>query len=78
MADANGDKLSIHINVEISTAALQAIVANAKRKAPKDADGNYCIATADCVSTMISRFLVAKDFDGFVLNTDNYSALWKV
>lgn len=73
MPDMNSDKLSINVNIEITVDALQAIVANAKFMAPKDADGTYHVDTADFVSSMISRFLEEKDFDSFVMNIENYT-----
>ncbi len=73
MPDTNNDKLNVHVNVEISPSALQAIVANAKHTAPKDANGTYHVDTSEYVSAMISRFLVEKDFDSFVMNIDNYT-----
>lgn len=72
MPNATNDKLTIHVNVEISAASLQAIVANAKRMASKDAQGICRIDTADQVSLMISRFLDEKDFDRYVLDVGNY------
>ncbi len=72
MPAMNQDKLTVHVNVEISAAALQAIVANAKKKAPKDANGTYRVDTADQVSAMISRFLEDKNFDAYVLDSDNF------
>jgi hypothetical protein len=74
MSEPRNDKLSVHVNVEISAVALQAIVANAKLIAPKDANGNYHVDTADHVSAMISRFLAERDFDSFVMDVDNYSS----
>ncbi len=74
MPDANQDELSVHVNVQISAAALQAIVANAKRIASKDANGTYRIDTADQVSLMISRFLKEKDFDAYVLDINNFTS----
>jgi hypothetical protein len=67
------DKLTIHVNVEISTTALQAIVANAKRLACKDADGICRVDTADQVSLMISRFLEEMNFDAYVLDPNKYT-----
>ena len=72
MTTVTNDKLTIHVNIEISTAALQAIVANAKRMAAKDSEGICRIDTADQVSLMISRFLDEKDFDRYVLDVGNY------
>jgi hypothetical protein len=73
MPDTRNDRLIVHVNVEISAAALQAIVANAKRMAAKDADGICRVDTADQLSIMISRFLNEKDFDNYVLDFDNYT-----
>jgi len=72
MSDAANDKLAVHVNVEISAAALQAIVANAKLLAAKDAEGICRVDTADQLSLMISRFLDDKDFDNYVLDLNNY------
>jgi hypothetical protein len=72
MPDINDEKLSVHVNVEITSNALQAIVANAKRTAPIAANGTFHVDTADYVSAMISRFLVEKDFESYVMNIDNY------
>lgn len=73
MPEINNEKLNVHVNVEISPTALQAIVANAKHTAPKDENGTYHIDTAEYVSVMVSRFLVEKDFDSFVMNIENYT-----
>jgi ribosome maturation factor RimP len=73
MPDTRSERLIVHVNVEISAAALQAIVANAKRMAVKDADGICRVDTADQLSIMISRFLDEKDFDNYVLDFDNYT-----
>lgn len=73
MPDTNKDKLAVHVNVDISAAALQAVVANAKLMAARDADGICRIDTADQLSIMISRFLDEKDFDNYVLDLNNYS-----
>ena len=75
MNDSTKDKLSVHVNVHITASALQAIVANAKHVAARDANGSYRIDTADQVSEMISRFLDEKDFESYAKNIDNYKAL---
>ena len=74
MPDTSSDKLSVHVNVEVSAAALQAIVANAKRLATKDAEGICRVDTADQLSIMISRFLDERDFDNYVLDLNNYTS----
>jgi hypothetical protein len=66
------DKLTIHVNIQISAPALQTIVANAKRAAPRDG-GIYRVDTADWVSQIISRFLEEKDFENYVKDGSKYS-----
>lgn len=75
MPDASNEKLAVHVNVEISVDALQAIVANAKLIAAKDADGICRVDPADQLSKMISRFLHERDFDTYVLNLENYKPI---
>jgi hypothetical protein len=75
MNKTNNDKLSVHVNVQITASALQSIVSNAKQVAEQDANGAYLIDTADQVSAIITRFLDEKDFETFVKNIDNYHPL---
>ncbi len=72
MSSQGNDKLRIRVNIEISSLALQVIVANAKRRASRGPNGAYHIDTADKVSEMVTRFLEDNDFEGFVSNLDNY------
>jgi hypothetical protein len=58
--------IRVHANVEITTESLVAIVDNAKRLGRKD--------TADLVAEMITRFLLEKDFEAYVKDTDNYES----
>jgi len=62
----------VRANVEMTTASLQAIVANAKQVSGPDEKGVYHVDTADQVSAMISRFLLENDFEGFVKDIANY------
>lgn len=73
MQDASNEKLFVHVNVHISAEALQAIVANAKLIAAKDAEGICRVDPADQLSIMISRFLDEMEFDKYVLNLENYT-----
>lgn len=66
MTDAANDKLKIHVNIEISTAALQSIVAYAKRSANRTEAGGFQVDPADQVSEFITRFMEEKNFDGYV------------
>lgn len=75
MNQPTNDKLSVHVNVQITAAALQSIVSNAKQVATREANGSYRIDTADQVSIMISRFLDEKDFETYAKDIDNYKPL---
>jgi hypothetical protein len=66
------DMITVHVNVEITTASLQTIVENVKQLAGRDENGVYRVDTADKVSEMISRFLFDNDFEGYVKNIENY------
>lgn len=71
MPSSPQDKLRIHVNVDITAAALQSIVSYAKQLAHKNENGTLCIDTADQVSEMISRFLEEKDFEAYVKKIAN-------
>ncbi|MBU4345383.1 MAG: hypothetical protein L6247_04835 [Desulfobacteraceae bacterium] len=60
------DTITVRVNIEMTTASLEMIVEKAKEKAGRDANGIYRIDTADKVSEMVSRFLLEKDFEGYV------------
>jgi hypothetical protein len=62
----------VHVNIDISAAALQAVVANSKQKAGMDAKGRYRVDTADALADLISKFLNEKGFDQFAREIDNY------
>jgi len=62
----------VHVNIEISAASLQAVVANTKEKAGADRRGRYQVDTADALSALVSRFLWERDFDTFARDPSNY------
>ena len=64
--------IAVRVNVEMTPDSLQAIVENAKKIAGTGDKGYYTVDTADQVSEMISRFLLEKDFEGYVMNIENY------
>ena len=72
MPNPSHEQLTIHVNVQISASALQTIVANAKKVAPRDGAGSFRVDTADWVSQMISKFLNEKNFEDFVKDSSNY------
>ena len=67
------DCIAVNVVVEMTPASLQAIVENAKRLAGRNAKGHYQVDTADKVGEMISKFLMEKDFEGYVEDSKNYS-----
>jgi hypothetical protein len=62
----------VHVNIELSAASLQAVVANAKKKTGADKRGRYRVDTADVLSDLISNFLQENGFDAFARDVDNY------
>ena len=62
----------VHVNIELSAASLQAVVANSKKKAGTDDKGRYRVDTADALAALISRFLQDNGFDEFARDWDNY------
>ena len=62
----------VHVNIEISAAALQAVVAQSKRKAAMGETGAHRMDTADALADLISRFLQEKDFVAFAQSPENY------
>jgi hypothetical protein len=64
--------ITVRANVEMTTTALQAIVANAKAAAGTDEKGVYRVDTADKVSELISRFLKERDFENYAMNPNNF------
>jgi len=72
MPTPSDDRLTIHVNIQISASALKAIVANAKKVTPRDSEGSLRVDTADWVNQMISKFLEQRDFESFVKDGSNY------
>jgi hypothetical protein len=62
----------VHVNIEISTTALQAVVANSKKKVGTNEKGHYRVDTADALADLISKFLDEKKFDRYAADADNY------
>ncbi len=67
------ETITVHVNVEITTGALDSIVENVKKQAGLSDKGYYTVNTADTVSEMISRFLLDNDFESFTKDIDNYT-----
>ena len=64
--------VKVHVNIELSAASLQAVVAHSKKNAGKDENGRYRVDTADALSDLISKFLRDKGFDEFARDMENY------
>lgn len=67
----NQDLILVNANVSITVSTLQAIVANAKKKAGKNERGIYRVDTADAVSDMITKFLLENDFEAYAMDEEN-------
>ncbi len=66
------ETIKIHVNIELTPAALQAVVENAKEIAGADQRGVYKVDTAEKVSEMITKFLLEKDFESYAMDIGNY------
>jgi len=66
--------ITVHVNIDLTAASLQAIVENAKKIAGQDAKGIYRVDTAEWVNKMVSRFLLENDFESYAKNVENYSS----
>ena len=67
------DIVTVHVNIDLTATALQAIVENAKKIVGHDAKGVYRFDTAEWVNNMVSRFLMEYDFDHYAKNIENYT-----
>jgi len=65
--------ITVHVNIDLTAASLQAIVENAKKIAGHDAKGIYRVDTAEWVNQMVSRFLMENDFESYTKNVENYA-----
>ena len=68
------DTIEVHVNVVMTTESLKAIVDHTKRLIGRNEKGHYKVDTAAAVGRMISRFLLEKDFEGYVSDAGNYAA----
>lgn len=64
--------ISVHANIDITTDALQMIVAMSKQITGRDEKGVYRVDTAEKVSEMITKFLDENDFESYVSKIENY------
>lgn len=66
------ETIAVNVVVEMTPASLQAIVEHAKRLTGRNSKGHYQVDTADKVSEMITRFLLEKGFETYVMDPANY------
>jgi len=64
--------ITVHVNIDLTAASLQAIVENVKKIAGHDAKGIYRVDTAEWVNKVVSRFLTENDFESYTKNIENY------
>lgn len=64
--------VKVQVNIDLTPASLQAVVANAKQKAGAEHKGRYRVDTADALAALISRFLQEKGFEGYARDLSNY------
>jgi hypothetical protein len=72
MVPSGNNTLAVNVVIELTPAALQAIVENAKRLVGRNEKGHYSVDTADKVGEIVSRFLAQNDFERFVNDPKNY------
>jgi hypothetical protein len=68
------DTIVVRANVEMTSAALKAIVENSKKLVGPDEKGIYRVDTAEKVGEMVSRFLLEHDFERYAKDFNNYEA----
>ena len=72
MNQSKNNTLAVNVVIELTPAALQAIVENAKRRVGRNEKGHFKVDTADKVGEMVSRFLAENDFERYAKDPDNY------
>lgn len=66
------ETLTVNVNVEMTAEALDAIVRTVKSMTGRNEKGHYRVDTHAAVGDMITRFLLERDFEGYVENPENY------
>ena len=69
---ADSPLVRVHVNIELPASALQAVVANTKKKAATTEGGRYPMDTADALAALISKFLQERNFNAFAADENNY------
>ena len=66
------DLITVHVNVDIPTAALQSIVANIKAVVGVNEKGHYQVDTAEAVGKLIGKFIDEHEFDAYAADPAHY------
>jgi len=72
MNQLQDDRVLISARIEVPAAALQVIVETARQMTGRNQKGHYQVDTADLVNRLLSRFVIEKDFVGYVSDRGNY------
>jgi hypothetical protein len=68
------DLITVSVNVDITPAALQAVVENAKQSVGRDEKGVYRVDTAAWLGKVISNFLDQHNFEAYAKNLNKKGA----
>ena len=66
------DSVLINATIEVPAASLQVIVETARQMTGRNQKWHYQVDTADLVNRLLTRFVLEKDFVGFVSDRENY------
>ncbi|MFH1983014.1 MAG: hypothetical protein ABIL58_14325 [Pseudomonadota bacterium] len=72
MAPQTDDNVLISATIEVPAAALQVIVETARQMSGRNQKGHYQVDTAEMVNRLLTRFVMEKDFVGYVSDRGNY------
>lgn len=72
MNQLQDDRVLISARIEVPAAALQVIVETARQMTGRNQKGHYQVDTAELVNRLLSRFVMEKDFVGYVSERENY------
>ena len=72
---ATSDMITVHVNIELPADALKQIVHIGRQLVGVNEKGHFQVDTADLVSRMVTRFLLEKDFKGYVRDEGNYDPI---
>ena len=74
MGHPHEDRVLINATIEVPAAALQVIVETARQLTGRNEKGHYRVDTADMVNRLLTRFVMDRDFVGYVSDVKNYGS----